>query len=52
VILVFIGGEMLLANVYKLSNAASLGVVALVLVVAVAASLLRPPAESESREQE
>jgi tellurite resistance protein TerC len=43
VVLVFVGAKMLLADVYELPIAASLGVIAGVLGLSVAMSLLRPP---------
>jgi tellurite resistance protein TerC len=43
VLLVFIGSKMLIAEFYKIPTAASLAVIACVLGVSVAASLLRPP---------
>lgn len=42
-ILVFVGAKMLLADVYKLPVAVALGVIAGILLIAVIASLLRPP---------
>src|SRR5262245_60694159 len=42
-ILVFVGAKMLLADVYKLPVAVALGVIAGILLLAVIASLLRPP---------
>jgi TerC family integral membrane protein len=42
-VLVFVGGKMLAAGVYKIPVLASLGVIAALLGGAVAASLLRPP---------
>ncbi|HEX6938048.1 MAG TPA: TerC family protein [Longimicrobiales bacterium] len=47
VVLVFIGAKMLLADVYHVPTAASLGVVASVLAVSVAASLLFPKQTEE-----
>jgi len=44
VVLAFIGVKMLIADVYKIPNLASLGVIAAVLTLSVVASLLRPPA--------
>jgi len=44
-ILVFVGAKMLLADVYKLPTALSLGVIVAILVTAVLASLLGPPRE-------
>jgi tellurite resistance protein TerC len=41
-VLVFVGAKMLLADVYKIPIAASLGVIAAILGISVAASLLRP----------
>ena len=43
VVLVFVGAKMLLMDVYKLPVAASLGIIAGILVTAVVASLLRAP---------
>jgi tellurite resistance protein TerC len=48
VILAFIGTKMLLTNVYKIPNLASLGVIAGVLTIAVIASLAHPPPEEEA----
>lgn len=42
-ILVFVGTKMLLADVYKIPTAVALGVVAAILALSVAFSLLRPP---------
>ena len=42
-ILVFVGAKMLLADVYKLPVAVALGVIACILLIAVIASLMRPP---------
>jgi tellurite resistance protein TerC len=42
-ILVFVGAKMLLADVYKLPVAVALGVIAGILLIAVIASLMRPP---------
>jgi tellurite resistance protein TerC len=42
-ILVFVGVKMLLADVYKLPVAVALGVIAGILLIAVIASLMRPP---------
>ena len=42
-VLVFVGIKMLLVDVYKVPTAASLGVIAAVLTVSIAASLLRRP---------
>lgn len=44
-VLVFVGAKMLLTDIYHIPVLASLGVVALILSVAVVASLLRPRAE-------
>jgi tellurite resistance protein TerC len=41
-ILVFVGGKMLLSDVYKIPVAISLGVIVLMLALAIGASLLRP----------
>jgi len=46
IILVFIGAKMLLADVYKVPNLASLAVIAVVLSGAIAASLMRPARRS------
>ena len=45
--LLFIGTKMLIAGVYKIPIGIALGVVALVLVGSVTASLLFPPREEE-----
>ncbi len=50
VILAFIGTKMLLTNVYKIPNLASLGVIAGVLTIAVVASLAHPPEEEAGGE--
>ncbi|MCS6830155.1 MAG: TerC family protein [Armatimonadota bacterium] len=42
-ILVFVGAKMMLSEVYKVPVAASLGFIALVLVVSVVASVVKPP---------
>ena len=47
IILVFIGAKMLAAEVYKVPNLASLGVIAGVLTLAIVASLLRPVKREE-----
>jgi tellurite resistance protein TerC len=47
VILVFIGLKMVLADLYKVPNLLSLGVIAGVLGIAVTVSLLRPPPNNE-----
>jgi tellurite resistance protein TerC len=44
VVLAFIGVKMVIADWYKISNLASLGVIAAVLTLSIVASLLRPPA--------
>lgn len=44
VVLVFVGGKMLLTDVYKIPIGLSLGVIALVLAISIAASLLFPKA--------
>jgi len=48
-ILVFVGAKMLLADVYKIPTAAALGVVAGILTLSVAFSLLRPPPRKSER---
>ncbi len=48
-ILVFVGAKMLLADLYKVPTVIALGVVAGNLIVAVIASLLRPPPRGPSR---
>lgn len=48
-ILVFVGAKMLLADLYKVPTVIALGVVAGILIVAVIASLLRPPPRIPSR---
>jgi TerC family integral membrane protein len=45
VVLAFVGAKMLLADLYPIPIAASLGVIALALAIAVAVSLLRPAGE-------
>jgi tellurite resistance protein TerC len=45
VVLAFVGAKMLLADLYPIPIAASLGVIALALTIAVAVSLLRPAGE-------
>ncbi len=47
IILVFIGVKMLAAEVYKVPNLASLGIIAAVLTLAIVASLLRPVKREE-----
>ena len=42
-ILVFIGAKMLLLDIYKIPTGIALGVVGLILLVSVLASLMRPP---------
>jgi tellurite resistance protein TerC len=42
-ILIFVGAKMLLVDVYKLPVAVALGVIAGILLIAVIASLMRPP---------
>ncbi|MFO7571962.1 MAG: TerC family protein [Gaiellaceae bacterium] len=49
-ILVFVGGKMLLSDVYKIPVAISLAVIVLMLAVAIGASLLRPPPDDEEPE--
>lgn len=47
-ILIFIGAKMVCADFYKVSNVVSLGVIAVILTGAVAASLLIPPPSEEA----
>lgn len=51
-ILVFVGGKMLLSDVYKIPVAISLGVILLVLALAIAVSLLRPLPEEDVHEED
>jgi tellurite resistance protein TerC len=48
-VLVFVGLKMFLSDVYEVPIAASLGVIAAILAVSVAASLLRPPDREQAR---
>jgi tellurite resistance protein TerC len=51
-VLIFVGAKMLLMDVYKLPIAASLGVIAGILVVSIVASLFKPPTAGEQRPAE
>jgi tellurite resistance protein TerC len=51
-VLVFVGAKMLLADVYKIPTAVALGVVAGILALSVALSLLRPPSGKAKKPRE
>ncbi|MCB0077212.1 MAG: TerC family protein [Anaerolineales bacterium] len=51
VVLTFVGIKMVLIDIYKIPTAVSLGVIATVLVISIAMSLLRPPQEAQALEE-